>query len=436
MNQAHSAPSQAKKLGYLVPEFPGQTHIFFWRELKALRAMGCEPKVISTRLPHRRIRSHDWSKQAQDQTTYLFPPTAVQAMQGMWELLRCGPVSWAKLLSALCTGPAKRLPRRFLLAMVGASVSAQARAQGWSHLHVHSCADAALIAVAANRLSGLPYSVTLHGPLEDYGPEQPLKWRHAAFAVIITQRLLAEARQQLDGSLPDELVVAPMGVELAKFKRQTPYQPWNGQGPARLVSCGRLNRIKGHQELIDAVAQLRQRGIDVRLNICGEDEQGGEGYHKDLQRQIDESQLGDVVKLLGAVSEARVCDEIEQAHMFCLASHHEPLGVAIMEAMAMQIPVVTTDAGGVPELVDHDRDGVLVPPKQPEALANAIDQLLADPQRASGMAKQARQKIETSFHSGVSASVIASRIGGSVHRASDSSTSQAEGGDDACAAAG
>jgi colanic acid/amylovoran biosynthesis glycosyltransferase len=198
-----------------------------------------------------------------------------------------------------------------------------------------------------------------------------------------------------------------MGVNLAVFQRKNRYRPWAGQGPARLVSCGRLNRIKGHQELVEAVRLLRKKGMDVQLHICGEDERGGDGFHQQLQAQIDAVGMGAAVRLLGAVSEQRVRDEIESAHLFTLASHHEPLGVAIMEAMAMGLPVITTNAGGVPELVDHAQNGLLVNPKDPAAMAEAVELVLRDSALAERLASAARAKIEQSFHSSLSAQAIA-----------------------------
>jgi glycosyltransferase involved in cell wall biosynthesis len=114
--------------------------------------------------------------------------------------------------------------------------------------------------------------------------------------------------------------------------------------------------------------------------------------------------------LLGAVSEARVRSELAQAHVFVLASHHEPLGVAIMEAMALGAPVVATDAGGVPELIEAGVDGVLVPPKAPDLLADAVQRLLNDPDCAGRIAAAGRRKVEASFHSGLSAATIARQL--------------------------
>jgi glycosyltransferase involved in cell wall biosynthesis len=285
-----------------------------------------------------------------------------------------------------------------------------ARRDDIRHVHVHSCANAALIAAFANRLSGLSYSLTLHGPLSDYGPLQRTKWRHAAFAIVITRRLMDEVRQELCGFLPRVIECAPMGVNLEAFARPTPYGAWNGEGAAAIVSVGRLNFVKGHQDAIEAMAILRRRGVPAQLRICGEDEQGGDGFHRTLQAQIDAAGLGEHVVLLGAVSEARVRSEILQAHVFVLASHHEPLGVAIMEAMALGAPVVATDAGGVPELIEAGVDGVLVPPKAPERLADAVQRLLSDPDRACRVAAAGRRKVEASFHSGLSAATIARQL--------------------------
>ena len=70
-----SCEASSTPIGYLIPEFPGQTHIFFWREIQELRQLGVQPDLVSTRPPDQRIQSHEWSRQAVAQTTYLFPPT-------------------------------------------------------------------------------------------------------------------------------------------------------------------------------------------------------------------------------------------------------------------------------------------------------------------------------------------------------------------------
>ena len=119
----------------------------------------------------------------------------------------------------------------------------------------------------------------------------------------------------------------------------------------------------------------------------------------------------DSVHLLGAVSEDTVRESLEKAHVFALASRQEPLGVAIMEAMAMEVPVVVTGAGGVKELVDEGINGLLVEPQAPTQLVEAISKLLKDKELSIQLGKAGREKVIKYFHSRRSADVLLNRIG-------------------------
>lgn len=397
-----------KTIGYLIPEFPGQTHIFFWREIKALKSAGMEIEIISTKLPHSKIISHSWSKEAQEKTTYLFPPT--QYFWGMIvELLSCGLRGWFKCFQSILQAQQLSLYERLRLVafvFIGAELSYLAKKHQWQHIHVHSCANSANIAMFASLLSGITYSLTLHGPLSDYGSNQEQKWKYATFAIIITQKLYDEVKQKLDGNLPKHLAIAPMGVDPVVFQRTISYQPWETQKTCRIFSCGRLNPCKGHADLIEAIAMVNQEGIDIELKIAGEDEQGGEGYHKQLDKLVQELNLEKSVHLLGAVSEEKVRQYLEEAHIFALASWKEPLGVAIMEAMMMEVPIIVTGEGGVKELVDHEVNGLLVSPKSPKVLAEAIKKLLNNPQLSCALSKASRERVIKDFSSEKSAKII------------------------------
>ncbi len=401
---------RVQRIGYLIPEFPGQTHIFFWREMNALRARGVEPELVSTRPPPRGIISHSWAQEAMARTAYLAPPGPLGLAEAAAEVARALPTGWARCLASIARAEgldAKGRAQLLAFAVMGARLASLARRRGWKHVHVHSCANAAHVALFAHLLSGLSYSLTLHGPLEHYGPNQREKWRYSRFALVITQKLLQQVHTELAGRLPPAVEIAPMGVELHRFVRASPYTPWTGEGPLRLFTCGRLNPCKGHADLIEAVGLLRERGIDARLEIAGEDEAGGATYHRELDALIARKGLGDVVKLLGAVSEERVRAGLESAHVFSLASLEEPLGVAIMEAMAMRLPVVVTGAGGVPELVDDGVDGLLVPPEAPTVLADKLEAVARDAARAERLGEAGRGKVERAFSSERSAELLA-----------------------------
>jgi colanic acid/amylovoran biosynthesis glycosyltransferase len=397
-----------KRIGYLVPEFPGQTHIFFWRELQVLKEMRIDACLLSTRLPKANIISHSWATDLIARTTYLSAVTPVALFQILWTLLRAGPRGWWRAWRV--SGGATELTWRQRLTTValvpaGARLAALARQRGFAHVHVHSCANAANVAMIAARLGGPSYSITLHGGLDDYGPNQANKWRHAAFGIVITKRLKAEVERRLAGALPRYVAIAPMGVDMRRFHRENPYVPWRSDGPLRLFACGRLNPCKGHEDLIKAVSLLSGRGIDVKLEIAGEDDGDGT-YRRQLVELIGSLGVTTRVTLLGAVSEQRILTGLLSAHVFCLASLQEPLGVAIMEGMAMSLPVVVTRAGGVPELVDDGVDGILVDVQQPEQIAVAVARLAQDPTLATTLGAAGKQKIAREFHARLSAETL------------------------------
>ena len=397
------------RIGYFVPEFPGPTHIFFWRELRALEGGGVACDIVSTRKPDHYRMPHAWSARAVRRTSYLMPLQAGRVLGGLWQIARAGPRRWRAVLREVrhADGLAsfKGRCRLLALALMGAQLAWLARRRGWRHVHVHSCAESAHIAMFASLLSGLPYSLTLHGHIDDYGPNQKNKWRHAAFGIVITQRLLSALRDQLNGALP-RVEVAPMGVELNSFARTEPYVPWRGIGPCRVFSCGRLNPCKGHDYLIRAVGLLRDAGLDVTLHIAGADDREIGTHRALLEGIIHELNLNDRVKLLGPVPEEAVRGQLEAAHVFALASRRDELGVATMEAMAMSVPVVVTRSGGVTEMVDDSEDGILVEPEDPAAMAAALMRVLRDPALAVCLGAAGRRKVEQKFHSGVSASVL------------------------------
>jgi colanic acid/amylovoran biosynthesis glycosyltransferase len=257
------------KIGYVVPGFPGQTHIFFWREMAALHALDIDPQLVSTRPPDLRIQSHSWAEEARAKTNYLFPINFPELIISVAYLLRRGQRLWGEIRVGIGNRSVVRVLRNCALLLIGAKLARYAEKEGWCHMHLHSCADAALVVAFASRLSRIPYSLTLHGPLADYGPQQPFKWAGASFGIIITHNLLRETSSILSANMPAVVEVAPMGVDLNRVRRRSPYCPWSGSGKIVLVSCGRLNPVKGHKDLIDAVGMLISLGYDVSLRIAG-----------------------------------------------------------------------------------------------------------------------------------------------------------------------
>lgn len=402
--------TQSLRIGYIVPQFPGQTHIFFWREIQALERMGHEVHVFSTSKPPKGLIAHDWSDEAMERTTYLGSANPLKAGIAASRLLGLGLPGWILREGGefakdalICLGASQQLAQC-------------AKTLKLDHIHAHSCARSSLIACFAHILGAPTYSLTLHGPLSDYGPGQRLKWEHASFATVITQKLEDEIGQQLAGYLPERIVIRPMGVDTDALTRTAPYTPPKLGRPIRVFSCGRLNVVKGHQDLMSATRQLIDQGVDVRVEIAGEDDHGGGGYRTELEAHLKKLHLQDHVKLLGAIDAGQVKAKLEESHLFVLASWDEPLGVAYMEAMSMGVPTIGTDAGGVRELIEDSVNGYLVAPKSPNQLARTIRTLAGDPAALQRLSEAGRSHVVKHFRTALGAETLVTEINTALDR--------------------
>ncbi|MEP5154793.1 exopolysaccharide biosynthesis GT4 family glycosyltransferase EpsE [Planktotalea sp.] len=388
------------RLGYLVPQFPGQTHIFFWREIAELEKRGVDVHLLSTQPPPKGLIAHDWSAEAIARTTYL-------ASKNPFDLLRAAlKQPWMQIVRQMHIDGSSVARDIAICLPAAVRLLNYARAHSLDHIHVHSCARAALIAAICKHMGGPTFSVTLHGPMSDYGRGQPLKWRDASFATIITRKLEAEAKSELGDAFPEHVYIRPMGVDTNVLKRKTAYVPPKADDTLKIFSCARLNVVKGHQNAMEAVHLLVQQGIDVLFEIAGEDDAGGSGYRRVLEQRIIDLGLADHVRLLGAIDADAVKAKLLEAHMFVLASWHEPLGVAYMEAMSCGVPTIGTNSGGVPEMITSGETAILVEPKAPEELAQMILELSQQPSELNRLSVDGRAHIVANFHAALGAETL------------------------------
>ena len=166
----------------------------------------------------------------------------------------------------------------------------------------------------------------------------------------------------------------------------------------RIVSTGRLVTFKGFEDLIDACAELANRGIDFLCDIIGD------GPLRDiLQQKIEKLDLSSKVNLLGSLSQQAVLEKLRTTDIFALASTIDAQGATdvfptvILEAMASARPVVSTRLAGIPELVLDGETGILVSPGEPSALTNALEQLLLDPELRLRHGRAGRARLEQHF---------------------------------------
>ncbi|WP_018921443.1 glycosyltransferase [Salsuginibacillus kocurii] len=186
------------------------------------------------------------------------------------------------------------------------------------------------------------------------------------------------------------------GIDLDHFPFVEHQLPEKGE--VRIVSVGRLVMKKGFDTLIEAFAKVHQNHPNTTLHIIGEGEN-----QKELKSLIKKKKLKNVIKLRGRLSTEEIANEIQNAHIFCLASQIasdgdvEGIPNALKEAMASGTPVVSTEHGGIPELVRHKETGFLATERNPHQLAQGIEFFLENPDIWKDYTEKARLVIEENF---------------------------------------
>ena len=182
----------------------------------------------------------------------------------------------------------------------------------------------------------------------------------------------------------------PNGIDLVRW----PARDGSPETETPVVVCSaRFVNRKRQEDLIRAAAILAERSVPCRLVLLGE----GPNLERDRRLAADLDVAG-IVDLPGAVPADAVRREMERATLFCLPSLWEGQAGALIEAMATGVPVVTTDTPGNRELVDDGVNGLLVPPRSPEALAGAIERIVSDPEAARAMASESRRRVEETYN--------------------------------------
>lgn len=272
------------------------------------------------------------------------------------------------------------------------------------HIHAHFCHGSATVAMFLKWLTDIPYSFTAHAK-DLYMTEPDIlrdKMRHAEFVVTCTSANERYLQETGGGLAPIHRIYH--GLDLSRFTRGAadqivPIASRGDRGRAPLLlSVGRLVDKKGFDTLVRACGLLHDRGVEFRCAIYGE----GPKREK-LAALIAELHLGDIVSLPGAILQDELVDVYRAATAFALPCQvldngdRDGLPNVLVEAMAMEVPVVSTNVSGVPELVEHGINGFMVPPRDPAALADALETLFRDPALRRRMAREGRRKVDSEF---------------------------------------
>ncbi len=371
------------RLGILIPEFPTQTHVFFWREISALRRNGVTVDLLSTRRPKDGC-PHNFGRDAAADTHYLYPPDLGLAGSVL------GGRGLARVAGYIASLTASTRARALGFAVSAADLAAIARRRGIEHVHVHSCADAAHVAAMSYLLDGLPYSLHLHGDMAVYGKDHKQKMEHAAFIGVAARPLIDQVEQA--GFPRTRTFRMIMGVDLERFESRPP-RPADS-GPLHLVSVSRLALCKGHRFALDAIRRAVDAGVDVRYSI------GGAGSDRGaIEADVARLKLSDHVTFVGPLAEEGVSKLLKTADVCLLTSVGlgEASPVAVMEAMSCGVPAICSRIGGTADMIDSGVDGILVDQGAVGAIADSIISLARDRAMLARISVAARKRAEKDF---------------------------------------
>jgi len=258
-------------------------------------------------------------------------------------------------------------------------------------VHSHSI-DMGFVLSSACRKYNIPIINTFHGgifSITDRDKKRSFIERYlikkAKFKVITTPN---KKDLKLAKGVYNNLVYIPNGVDLSKFKNikhkinKTP----------KILFVGRIDRLKGLDYLIDSAKILQDKKIEFEIELVGD------GKDMEMYKErVKEMNLNKKIKFLGRKSPEDTLKHYQTADIFVLPSLDESFGIVLIEAMACKKPVIGTKVGGIPYVINPNKDGLLVPPKNPQALADAIIKILKNPKLAKQMGEAGYKKVKENF---------------------------------------
>lgn len=382
-------------IAYLTGEYPRATDTFIQREVAALRSQGFEVLTCSVR---RTGTEHHVGPEQRDEAhrTFYILNHARSPLRLVRDHLKAFAASPAKYFStlklAIKTSPPglKAFIYQLFYFAEAVVLAEHLKRNGVVHLHNHIATASCTVAMLASKVSGIPYSFTIHGSGIFF---EPMHWRidektaQASFVSCISHFCRSQVMMFSDSTHWSKLHIVHCSVNPER------YNGAHQQRGQHLLFVGRLAGGKGVTVLFEAFEQLLPRFPDLHLTLIGDGP-----ARLELETEAKQRCLGDVVTFTGYRSQAEVAEALKEVDMLVLPSFAEGVPVVLMEAMASGLPVVSSRVGGIPELVEDGVSGLLVPPGDTAALADAIGKLLVNPALCARMGEEGRAKIVSDFN--------------------------------------
>jgi colanic acid/amylovoran biosynthesis glycosyltransferase len=378
-----------KRFAYLFERFPSFGQTFCYREVAELARQGITPPIFSIRNP-KDEPPQDWDQHIVERVHYL--PEEKELLHDVRRASKRGKLT-GEIISAL-----DEWGRRtdFLRLYQAVYIGLRLQEMGLRHVHAHFAGMAARTAFWIARFFPITFSFTAHAN-DIFTPrdfEIGLDKLVNAGRVIVTETdYAARFLRERFPDRADRVHRVYNGLDLAEFGGAD-----FSSAPPLVVAVGRLIPKKGFADLIRACRLLSEHGKSFRCEIIGEG-----SLENELCRQIQQLDLQNRVALPGANPQHKIRKRLAAASVFVLPSvvdadgGMDNLPTVIMEAMATGLPVISTAIGGIPEMVNENETGFLVPPGDAVALADAIEKLISDATLAQKMGRAGYQRAQKLF---------------------------------------
>ncbi len=405
--QNNLSPDAKKRIAYYIWHFPVLSQTFVNRELSALTNSGLSVLILADEAEDT-ILADENAKALLTRTRYLLPLKIRELGKYKMRFFFRNPVRYFNLFFFVIThrfSPFKNLSRDQEVFSKAVYLAGILKEEKINHIHSPWTDRCAFLSLLASKLLGISYSVQsraheVHRKTYLFGLRENLE--NASFVVTNSEYNRSYLQSIVREKSQNQIIKIYNGIDLNRFvtvrAKETEPEIF------KVLSVSRLIEQKGLLYLLKACKILKDRRIPFRCEIVGgpEDELFI-NYVLDLRKAHRNLELLDTVQFSGILPFEKVLQKYESADLFVLPSvigtdgSRDITPNALIEAMAMQLPVISTTVTAIPEIIDHEVNGLLVPPNDEMALADAMIKLMESPALRKELGENARRKVENSF---------------------------------------
>ncbi len=385
-----------ERVAYVTGEYPRATDTFIQREVAALRAGGLDVHTFAVRRTGDEHMVGPEQRAERDRTTYLLPPSIGGLARAHARLFVASPRRYLGALGLAWNtrreGLRGTLKQLAYVAEAGL-LADELRRRDIEHLHAHFADSATSLAMLTAAIGGLRYSFTLHGPgifFEADTWHLGTKCDRADFVACISYFARSQAMVFASPDTTDRLKIVHCGIDAAASL----VADHVGADRSQIVFVARVAQLKGLGVLLEAMPEVVSRNPEATLVVVGDGPDRAR-YEK-RARQLG---VADAVRFVGYQSQDEVRAHLADSAVFALPSFAEGVPVSLMEAMAAGLPVVTTQVGGITELVTDGVNGDVLRPGDVDTLADRLVKLLADADLRHARGVNGRAVVASEFDS-------------------------------------